>query len=79
MVGENSRSVSSTRASPCCRMKAMVAASRRMLRAQRTAPAMGTPKWASTMAGVLGAMMATVWPRWTPWRVRAEARRRVRA
>ncbi len=78
MTGENSRSVSSTFASPCRRMKAIAAASRRMLSAFRTAPAMGTPKCASTKAGTLGAMIATVSPRPIPRCASAEASRRAR-
>jgi len=38
----------------------MVAASSRVLMALSTAPAMGTPKCASTMGGVLGSKAATV-------------------
>ena len=41
--GASSVSVSSALASPCSRMKASVAASRRMLSALRTAPHIGTP------------------------------------
>ena len=49
-----------------------------MLMPLRTAPIMGTPKWASSIGGVLGAMMATVSPRPMPRFDRAEARRRQR-
>jgi hypothetical protein len=59
-VGENSRSVISALASPWSRMKAMVSASSRMFSVFSTAPAMGTPKCASYIAGTLGAMSATV-------------------
>ena len=79
MTGANSRSVSSTRASPWVRMKAMVSASRRVLMVHSIAPSMGTPKCASIIAGVLGAMTATVSPRCTPRAARAEAMRRQRA
>jgi len=79
MVGANSRSVSSTRVSLWARMKATVSASSRTLMAHSTAPSMGTPKCASTIAGVLGAMTATVSPRCTPCAARAEAMRRQRA
>ena len=43
ITGENSRSVSSTLASPCSRMKARVRASRRMLREFSTPPIIGMP------------------------------------
>ena len=76
---ENSRSVISTLASPWFSMKAMAAASRRTLRAFSTAPAAGTPKWASRQGGVLGAITATVSPRPMPRFCKAEARRRLRA
>ncbi len=46
-VSEYSRSVSSTRAPPCCSMKAIVAASSRVFSAFSTAPHIGTPKCAS--------------------------------
>jgi hypothetical protein len=59
-------------------MKAMVSASRRMLRALSTAPVMGTPKWASTWAGMLAAMTATVSPSLMPRRLSADASRRQR-
>jgi len=67
------------RASPWSSMKAMASGSSRVLSALSTAPAMGTPKCASTMGGVLGSITATVsflpMPRWR----RALARRRQRA
>jgi hypothetical protein len=56
----NSLSISSTLASPWRSMKTMDSASSRMLSAFSTAPAMGTPKCASTIAGVLGSMAETV-------------------
>ena len=66
MTGENSVSVSSTLASPCSRMKAIVSASRRMFSAFSTAPAIGTPKCASKASGTFGAITATVSPRPMP-------------
>ncbi|MNQ97628.1 hypothetical protein D3C85_1132840 [compost metagenome] len=71
----NSLSTSSTLASPCCRIKAMASASRRVLMAFSTAPHMGTPKCASNIAGPFGAITATVSPRPIPRLARAEARR----
>jgi len=56
----NSGSTISTLASPWSSMKARVSASRRVLRVLSTAPDMGTPKWASTIGGVLGSITATV-------------------
>jgi hypothetical protein len=47
MMGENSRSVISTLASPCSNWNAMASGSSRVLRARSTAPIIGTPKWAS--------------------------------
>ncbi|MNF62402.1 hypothetical protein D3C84_440830 [compost metagenome] len=44
-----------------------------------TAPLMGTPKWASNIAGILGATMETVSPSPIPYRRRAEASLRQRA
>jgi hypothetical protein len=44
-----------------------------------TAPAMGTPKWASKVSGVLVPITATVCPGATPARASAEASRRQRA
>ncbi len=78
-VGENSRSTSRIFASACSRMKAMVAASRRVLMALRTAPVIGTPKCTSIISGVLAPMTATVSPASMPRRVSAEARRRQRS
>ena len=60
------------------RMKAIVSASSRTLSAFSTAPHIGTPKCASTIAGVFGAMMATVWPG-LAWPASAAASRRQRA
>jgi hypothetical protein len=79
IVAENSRSVSSTRASPWSSMKAMAAASRRVLSALSTAPDIGTPKWHSSISGVLDSIAATVSPRPTPCAASAEARRRDRS
>ncbi len=66
ITGANSVSVSTTLASPWRRMNAISSASSRVLSALSTAPTMGTPKCASTRAGMLGAMTATVSPRPTP-------------
>ena len=79
MVGENSRSVISTLVSLWSRMKAIIAASRRMLRALSTAPSIGTPKCASKISGTLGAITATVSPMPTPCSDSAEASRRARS
>jgi hypothetical protein len=43
---------------------------------QSTAPAIGTPKCASIIAGTFGSIVATTSPRVTPWCSRAEASRR---
>ena len=40
----------------------IVRASRRVLMLLRIAPDMGTAKWSSYMAGMLGAMTDTTWP-----------------
>ena len=79
IVSENSRSVNSTFASPWSSMKAMVSASRRVFRVFTTAPIIAGPKCSSTIAGTLGSIAATVSPRSTPRRARAEASRRLRA
>ena len=76
---ENSRSVISTLVSAWSRVKAMIAASRRVFSVFSTAPAMGTPKWHSSMAGVLASMTVTVSFLPTPWAARALARRRALA
>ena len=55
-----SGSSTSTRLSLWSSMKAMVAASSRVFRALSTAPAIGMPKCASTIAGVFGSITATV-------------------
>lgn len=39
----------------------------------RTAPTIGTAKWSSYMAGVLGAITETTWPLWMPMEEREEA------
>ena len=75
----NSRSVISTFASPCFRQKASVPESSLVFSVFSTAPAIGTPKCASYISGVFGAMTATVSPRLMPARTSAEARRRQRA
>ena len=59
-------------------MKATVSASRRMLIAFSTAPVIGTPKWASRIAGTLGAKTATVSPLPMPSPASAEASARQR-
>src|SRR3989344_1041301 len=60
MVPVNSGSTMTALASPWSSMKAMASGSSRVLRVLSTAPAMGTPKCASTMGGVLGSITATV-------------------
>ena len=62
IVGENSRSVSSTLASPWRSMKAIASGSRRVLSVLSTAPHIGTPKCASYISGVFDSMTATVSP-----------------
>jgi hypothetical protein len=47
IVGENSRSVMSTLASPCSSWNAIASGSSRVLMVWSTAPIIGTPKWAS--------------------------------
>jgi hypothetical protein len=78
-VGASSPSVITARAPPWRSMKAMVSASRRVFSVFSTAPHIGTPKCASIIAGMLGAMIATVSFRPIPRRASAEARRRQRA
>jgi len=56
----------------------MPAASRRVLSGTRTAPVMGTPKWASIISGVFASRTATVSPRPMPRAASAEASRRHR-
>ena len=51
----------------------MVRASRRVLRVLRMAPAIGTAKWSSYMAGILGAKIETTWPLFRPMDDRDEA------
>ena len=60
-------------------MKAMPWASSRVFSVLSTAPHIGTPKWASNMAGVLGSIAATVSPGPMPRADSAAARRRQRA
>jgi hypothetical protein len=60
-------------------MKAIVGASRRMLSAFSTAPAIGTPKCASKTSGVFAPITATVSFLPMPRRRSALARRRQRA
>lgn len=79
MVPVNSGSTITALASPWSSMKAMASGSSRVLRVLSTAPAMGTPKCASTICGVLGSITATVsflpMPAWVSalasWRQRA--------
>jgi hypothetical protein len=78
-VGEYSRSVISTLASPWLSMKPMDSASSRVFRVFSTAPVIGTPKWHSNISGVLLSIAATVSPAPTPRLVSAEARRRARS
>ena len=79
MIGENSRSVISTFASPCSSMNAIASASSRVLSVFSTAPVIGTPKCASYIAGHVGQHgrdgVAAPMPRCAS----AEARRRQRA
>ena len=49
-----------------------MSASSRVLIDRRTAPAIGTPWWASSIAGVFDSITATVSPRFTPRRSMAE-------
>jgi len=56
----------------------MASASRRILIAWITAPAMGMAKWASYIAGTFGSISATVSSAVTPWRRKALANRRQR-
>ena len=74
-----SRSTISTFTSLWSRMKAIIAASRRVLRQFSTAPVIGTPKCASYISGMLGAMIATVSPTPMPILSSAEASRRQRS
>ena len=79
IVAENSRSVISARAPPWRSMKAMVSASSRVFSVFSTAPHIGTPKCASYIAGMFGAITATVSFLPIPRRASADARRRQRA
>ena len=60
-------------------MNVTAAASRRVLIGTRTAPVMGTPKWASIISGVFASRTATVSPRPIPRVASAEASRRHRS
>ena len=73
------RSTSRTFASECSRMNVIAAASRRVLIGTRTAPVIGTPKWASIISGVFASRTATVSPRPMPRVASAEASRRHRS
>ena len=79
MVPLNSGSTTMARASPWSSMKAMASGSSRVLRVLSTAPAIGMPKWASTMGGVLGSITATVSPTLMPRCFKALASCRQRA
>ena len=57
----------------------MVAGSSRVLMVLSTAPGIGTPKCASSIAGTFGSIADTVSPGRTPWRASAEASRRARS
>ena len=74
-----SRSTISTLVSLWSRMKAIIAASSRVLSEFSTAPVIGTPKCASYISGMLGAMIVTVSPTPMPTLSSAEASRRQRA
>jgi hypothetical protein len=60
ITGANSVSVIRTFASPWPSMNASASASRRVLSVLSTAPAIGTPKCASTISGVFASITATV-------------------
>ncbi len=79
MTGANSVSVMTILLSAWSSMKAMIAASSRVLIECSTAPVIGTPKCASSIAGVLCSMTETVSPLPIPSRERAEASLRARA
>ncbi len=72
-IGANSGSAMSSFASPCSSMKSIDSASSRVFRVFSTAPHIGTPKCASTMAGMLGSITATVSPTPMPRFLSAEA------
>ncbi len=79
MMGANSGSTITALASPWSSMNATAAGSSRVLSALSTAPAIGMPKWASTIGGVLGSITATVSPWPMPWRDKALASWRQRS
>jgi hypothetical protein len=60
ITAANSGSTITALASPWSSMKATVSGSRRVFKALSTAPAIGMPKCASTIGGVLGKITATV-------------------
>ena len=78
-VPANSGSTITALASPWSSMKAMACGSSRVFSALSTAPAIGTPKCASTIGGVLGSITATVSFLPMPARIRALANWRQRA
>ena len=53
----------------------MASASKRVLIAFKTAPHIGTPKWASNTGTILGAIKATVSPSAIPTLFKADAKR----
>jgi hypothetical protein len=57
----------------------MASASSRVFSVLSTAPVIGTPKWASNIAGTFGSITATVSPTPMPRCARELARRRQRA
>ena len=72
---ENSRSTMTTLLSAWSSWKAITAASRRVFSECSTALTIGTPKWASSMGGVLDSITVTVSPLPMPRRASAEASR----
>ena len=60
-------------------MKAIASPSSRVFSVFSTAPVIATPKWASTIAGMLGSITATVSPTPMPRRESALASRRQRS
>ena len=73
ICGENSRSVSKTFVSACSKILASVSASIRIFRVFKTAPVINTPKCASKIAGIFGAITDTVSPLPIPRLLKAEA------
>ena len=81
----NSGSTNNTLVSACSSMKAKVLASKRVFKVLSTAPAIGTAKCASIMAGMLGSSVETVsflpmpsfWSWLANWRQRLYVSRQV--